>query len=161
MSSHCLNSFILSAIYPVYSTCLSHPEALCALPPGLEGRVQLFRNVFDLLGLSVNTAVVSHHMKTCGNNTDIHQFRAYSCRGNYGIVEIGLGGSLSGEQSSVGEGRPSESSLSRWTYSSGQRRLTHHLNNDKTSTNTDYSKAGARNAVSKSKVGLTCTALGC
>lgn len=63
VSSHCLNSFILSAIHHVYSTCLYHPEALCALPPGLEGRVQLFRNVFDLLGLSVNAAVVSRHIQ--------------------------------------------------------------------------------------------------
>lgn len=29
---------------------------------------------------------------------------------------VGLGGRFSGEQSSVGEGRPSESSLSRWTW---------------------------------------------
>lgn len=33
----------------------------------------------------------------------------------YGVVAMGLGGWSSGEQSSVGEGRPSESSLSRWT----------------------------------------------
>lgn len=63
LSSHCLNSFILSVIYPVYSTCLSHPEALRALPPGLESRIQLFCNVFDLLGLSVNAAVVSRHIQ--------------------------------------------------------------------------------------------------
>lgn len=31
------------------------------------------------------------------------------------MVEVGLGGRFSGGQSSVGEGRPSESSLSRWT----------------------------------------------
>lgn len=61
--SYCFNSFILSEIFPVYSTCLSHPEALCALPSGLEGRVQLFRDVSDMLGLSVNAAVVSQHTK--------------------------------------------------------------------------------------------------
>lgn len=54
---------VLSAICPVYSTCLSHSEALCALHPGLEGRVQLFRNVSDLLGWSVNAAVVGQHTK--------------------------------------------------------------------------------------------------
>lgn len=32
------------------------------------------------------------------------------------IVEVGLGGTFSGQQSSVGDGRPSESSLSRWTW---------------------------------------------
>lgn len=36
----------------------------------------------------------------------------------YGKVSVGLGGWFSGEQSSVGEGRPSESSLSLWTWSS-------------------------------------------
>lgn len=39
---------------------------------------------------------------------------------HYGVVVVGLGGRFSGEQSSVGEGRPSESSLSRWTWN-GQR----------------------------------------
>lgn len=38
----------------------------------------------------------------------------------YCMVEVGLGSWFSGEQSSVGEGRPSESSLSRWTW--GRRR---------------------------------------
>lgn len=58
----------------------------------------------------------------------------------------------------MGEGRPSESSLSRWTYGRGQRTLTHHLNKDNT-TNTDYSKASARNAESKSKIHLTVLSL--
>lgn len=111
MFSYCFNSFILSAIFPVYSTCLSHPEALCALPSGLEGRVKLFRDVSDMLGLSVNAAVASQNTKKM---KDIW-FHVYSGRDNYSIVEVGLGGWFSGEQSSVGEGRPSESSLSRWT----------------------------------------------
>lgn len=34
----------------------------------------------------------------------------------YGMVVMGLGGWFSGKQSSVGEGRPSESSRSRWTW---------------------------------------------
>lgn len=37
------------------------------------------------------------------------------CWATYSVVEVGLGGWFSGQQSSVGEGRPSESSLSRWT----------------------------------------------
>lgn len=37
------------------------------------------------------------------------------CWDTYSVVEVGLGGWFSGQQSSVGEGRPSESSLSRWT----------------------------------------------
>lgn len=72
MSSHCSNSFILSTICPVCSTCLFHLKVFCALPPGLEGRVQLLCNVPDLLGLSVNTAVVGKH--TYSRHTTLFSF---------------------------------------------------------------------------------------
>lgn len=62
VSSHCFNSLTVSDISSVYPTGLSHLEDICSLPPGLEGRVQLLCYVSDLLGLPVNTEVVSQHM---------------------------------------------------------------------------------------------------
>lgn len=40
--------------FPVYVTCLSRPDAVWALSSGLEGWIQLLRNVPDMLSLSVN-----------------------------------------------------------------------------------------------------------
>lgn len=55
-----------------------------------------------------------------GSGTSQHWEAAKSfrltCWDCYSVVEVGLGGWFSGEQSSVGEGRPSESSLSRWPW---------------------------------------------
>lgn len=104
---HCFNCVILSDICPIYSTCLSHSEAVRALSPRLKGRIKLFCNVSDLLGLSVNATIVSQEMYDSSGSSVFVK--------THGIVEVGLGGWFSGEQSSVGEGRPSESSLSRGT----------------------------------------------
>lgn len=55
-----------------------------------------------------------------GSGTSQHWEAAKSfrltCWDCYSVVEVGLGGWFSGEQSSVGEGRSSESSLSRWPW---------------------------------------------
>lgn len=105
-------SFIYCATGHDCNTCLSHSEALAALPPSFEGWVQLLSNVSDLLGLSAKTTAVSQHVSERHWSTfDQLQIN----KDNYGMVEKGLGGWFSREKSSVGEGRPSESSRSRWT----------------------------------------------
>lgn len=111
--STCLKGWILRAPFPVYSTCpLTAP--LCAQPPGLEGRVELLGDVSDVLALSVKAAAGSQHWEA------VETVR-FVCSDSYSVAEVGLGGWFSGEQSSMGEGRPSESSLSRWTCGGGSR----------------------------------------
>lgn len=65
-----------------------------------------------MLALSVKAAALSQHWES------VETVRLV-CSGSYSVVEVGLGGWFSGEQSSMGEGRPSESSLSRWTCGGG------------------------------------------
>lgn len=88
MLSYCSHSFILTAMVLVYSTCLSHTEALCFLPSGLEGRVQLFRDVSYMLGLPVNAAPLN---KQTRKMKDI-MLHVCAGRDNYSKVEVGLGG---------------------------------------------------------------------
>lgn len=56
MFSYCLKGATPSVPFPVYITCLSHPVPLRALPPGLEGGVELFGDVPDVLTVSVGAA---------------------------------------------------------------------------------------------------------
>lgn len=65
----------------VYGTFCPPPEALCARPLALEGRVQLLRNVSELLGFSVNAACKAGEQQLV---TDIHWFHAYSQEGGGG-----------------------------------------------------------------------------
>lgn len=49
---YCWNGWIRSAPSPVYITCLPLLVPLCALPSGLEGRVELFGDVLNVLAVS-------------------------------------------------------------------------------------------------------------
>jgi len=112
---------------PAYGTCRSPSEALRALPPGLEGRVQLLRDVPDVLGVSVDAEDASQRSESENDIVLTEILQAHSWRDPYGRVAKGLGGRFSGEQSSAGEGRPSESSLSRWTCREVRKRRRTHV----------------------------------
>lgn len=105
-TGYCRPGFIVS----VSATCLSRPDAVWALAPGPEGRVQLLSDVPHSPGLPVNQR--GHRSEEPGKRT---MSTGSGGAGDTHMVEVGLGGRFSGQQSSVGEGRPSESSLSRWT----------------------------------------------
>lgn len=59
MFSYCFKAVTTSAPFPVYITYLSHPVPLRALPPGLEGGVELFGDVPDVLAVSVGAAAAA------------------------------------------------------------------------------------------------------
>lgn len=127
---HCPISFTLSVLFFCvrYLIVLPGGRRCPASWPGRSGPAPLRCSWSDGPVWGGEQGCTSALRVDVRHTVTIRSFRAISCLfiGDSYCIVVGLGGWFSGEQSSVGEGRPSESSLSRgiWGHTQWERSRT-------------------------------------